>query len=254
MPQPDVVLFRVVLEKTRNELDPRFIAVVAERTKTCILDLLAIVGYQAQARLTVGQSGKDWHLTVLVERNLLAQLDLFSSRGQIPTVAQAAREVIEAALVALARFRREVGGIAAATLEQTLKQLRSADPRVIAAIARQRNKTLTIRHDGMDLELSVQSDSNRTVSSEPETLRGVIVGVGYSDLFVLPSNRRSIQHLCLHPVRIRIPQGLRNRLDPISVLKSFVKPRVPVLVLVQAEVVVRKRQQLTYLLVDWPPA
>jgi hypothetical protein len=254
MPKPDRILFKVVMEKTRNELKPEFIAQVTKSTKTCVRELLAIAGYLTEPELTVGQSAKDWYLTVHVNKKFRTQLDLFASKEEIPTVANAARDVIEAALIAIARFRRETGGIAAATLQETLRQLKSADPRVIAAIARQRDRKLTIRQDETDLELSVQSDSKRTLSSAPEKLAGVIIAVGYNDLFVVPTNRRSVNKLRLHPMRVKIPAGLRARFAPVSVLDEWVRSQRRVQLLVQAELVQRKPPQFTCLLVDWPPA
>ena len=64
--------------------------------------------------------------------------------------------VIEAAVVAIHRFRRETGGVIAARIEETLKDLRSADPRVIAALARQPAKSLTVRNDKGDAARRLQ--------------------------------------------------------------------------------------------------
>ncbi len=254
MPKADPVLFRVLLEKSRNELDPDFIGNVARRTKTCVQELLAAAGYEARLSLTAGQSGDDWHLTVHAEQRLLMQLDMFHTKCERPTVAQASRDVIEAAVIAIARFRRETGGVAAASLHETLKQLKSADPRVIAAIAKHPGRKLTVRQDDTDLELSIQSDSHRTVSLETQTLKGAIVAVGYSEMSVLPSNRRSTSHLCIHPARVKIPKDLRTKFDPLTVLVDLVQTGTRVELLVQPEVVVRKRQHVTYLLAQWPPA
>lgn len=252
MARTDPILFRVLLEKSRNELDPEFILNVATRTKSCVQELLSVAGYVGRLRLKAGQSGEDWHLTVRVEERLVVQLDLFSSSGKLPTVEKASTELVEAAVVAISRFRKEAPGIAAATLQETLKQLKSADPRVIAALARQPGRKMVIRQDGADLELSLQSDSNRTVSSKTEVLTGVIVAAGYAELFVTPSHRRSSKHLCIHPVRVKIPSGLRKRFDPHDVLKKFVKNVCRVSLMVQRELVVRKRQHATYLLAEWP--
>jgi hypothetical protein len=252
MPRSDPVLFNVLLEKSRCRLDSKFIADVVTRTTSCVRELLAVAGCEGRLRLTVDKSDTDWNLAVHVEQRFLVQMDLFLSRDQAPTVAQASKDVIEAALISLARFRRETAGVSAATLQETLKLLKSADPRVIAAIARQPGRKLTIRQEGTDLELSIQSDSSRTVSTQTETLSGIIVAVGYADLFVIPINRRSVGKLCLHPVRVKIPTGLRAGFDPKLFLEKFVEPRVRVELSVQAEVVVRKRPQVTFLLVAWP--
>ena len=249
----ETVLFKVILEKSRNELDPRFILDIAMKTKSCVEELLAVVGYAGAVRLKTGQSGEKWHYTVHVEHRLIAQLDLFGSQAQVPTVAQASRELIEATLVAIARFRREAAGIKAATLKETLKQLKLANPRVIEALACQPGGKITVQHEGAELELSVQSDSGRTVSAEPERLRGVIVAAGYTDLFVVPSNRRNLNHLCIHPVRVKIPEGLRKDVDPHRVLEQLAHSGRNVELTVHRERVVRKRQHVTYLLAKWPP-
>jgi hypothetical protein len=218
-----------------------------------VSELLGVVGYSGQLRIKVDKLEADWILTVYVNQRLLVQLDLFTSRGQIPAVAQASKEVVEAALIAVTRFRRETAGVAAATLEETLKQLKSADARVIDALAKLHGSKLTIRQDGVELELSLQSDSKRAVSTQTETLPGVILAAGPANLFLLPFNRRSPKHLCLHPVHIKIPMGLRTKFDSRQVLKDFVENRARVQLSVQRELVVRKRQNFTYLLADWPP-
>ncbi len=253
MPRTDSMLFRVVLEDSRTELAPSYILAIATRTERCVRELLACVGYHGHLKIETGQTERRWHMSVHVERSLMTQMDLFTSRGQLPTVTQASKDLIEAAVVSIARFRKEVAGIKAATLQETLKQLKSANPRVIAALARQPGRKMTVLQDGAAIELKPQSDAGRSVSTQSEKLLGVIVASGFEEIFLIPSNRRNRGHLCIHPVRIKITEGLRKSIDPHQVLEEFVRPGQKVALTVQREQVVRKRQHVTYLLAQWPP-
>jgi hypothetical protein len=153
----------------------------------------------------------------------------------------------------LARFHREVQPVIAARLHETLKQLKSADPRVIAALARQPGQMLTLLQKSGELELKIQTQSHRSLETEPEVLFGYVVAVGYVEMSVVPINRRSHSRLCIHPVRVRIPHALRVCFDPLEVLRDFVEPKRKLEFEVRREVAVRKRQHVTFELVAWPP-
>lgn len=253
MPRADDSLFKVLMGPSKDELPPDFIARSADRIAKCVSELLAVVGYHGRVQPVLGQSTEQWHVNLLVERRLLVQLDLFSSQGVLPTVSQVSDQVIEAAVIAIARFRRETPGVLAARLHETLKHLKSADPRVIAAIARQPGRKLTIRREAGDLELNLQTESHRSLSSDPEALICVIVAVGYEEMSVVPVNRRTPRHMCMHPARVRIPRELRERFDPKNVLDELVRPRRRLEIVVRREIVVRKRQHATFELAQWPP-
>jgi hypothetical protein len=156
-------------------------------------------------------------------------------------------------VVAVARFRREAGGVHADSLHKLLAQLRKADPRVIAAIARMPKRKITVRRDGGDLELSIQSESNRSLSAEVRPLAGVIASVGDEEMSVIPVNRKSPRHLCLHIVRVRIPDKLRTAFDAASVLTELSRPKRRIELQLRVEQVTRKPAQMTYELAEWPP-
>ena len=252
--QEDPVLFSVLIDRSGLSLAIEFIADRAIKTKECVQSLLMATGFEPRLSYRVDKIAKDWLVVFRVSPKFLAQLDLFEApRTGHPTAQDVSAKVIEAAVVAIHRFRRETSGVIAARIEETLKQLRSADPRVIAALAKQPAKRLTVRNDTGDFTLSVQSESNRTVSAAPEDLIGFIRTVGFTEMTVVPVNKRSPTNLCIHPLRIRIPEDLRAALDPITVLTEFVKPQRRLQFKVQREDVVRQRQHVTFLLSEWPP-
>ncbi len=213
MPKPDAELFKVVLEKTHDELPPMFITEATHRVEHCVLVLLEAAGYEGGLDLTVGKSERDWHITVSVDHRLHRKLDLFNSKDGTHPVAQVAGAVVDVALVAL---------------ELTTK--------------------------GLDLELSVQSDSGRSLALEPSLLEGVIIGVGCSDLFIVPFNKQGGRRLCLHAVRVKIPTSMQSQVLPQHVLEEYVLKKLRVALLLQAEQVSRARRQFTAVLVQWPPA
>lgn len=250
----DPLLFSVLIDQTGTSLALEFAVDRANRTRACLESLLQITGFEPRLSHRIDKVGKDWLVEFHVGPTFLAQLDLFEvTRTGRPTVQDVSAKVIEAAVVAIHRFRRETGGVIAARIEETLKQLRWADPRVITALAKQPAKSMTLRNDSGDFTLSVQSESHRTISAAPEELIGFIRTIGFTEMTVVPVHKRSPTNLCIHPLRIRIPESLRNSLDPIKVLTEFVKPQQRLQFKVQREDVVRKRQHLTFLLAEWPP-
>jgi hypothetical protein len=249
----DHVLFSVLIDRSGGGLSTDFISERAARTHRCVQDLLLVTGIAPQLSHQVDKVGKDWVVIFRVSPNFMTQLDLFEARrAEQPTVKEVGVMVIEAAVVAIRRFRQETVGVVATRIEQTLKQLRSADPRVIAALSKQPAKTLTVRNEVGDFSLSVQSESLRPVSAEAEPLIGFIKTVGYDEMTVQPVNKRSPAHVCIHTFRIRIPEPLQSAFDPVKALDEFVRPKVRVQILVQREDVVRRRDHVTFLLAEWP--
>lgn len=250
----DSLLFKVVIERSKIELEVNFIAAAVARTSRCVHDLLALAGYHGMLSEELGKEGRDWLLSFKVHQGLTEQLDLLQERPRVLTAAQTAEKVIEFAVVALARFHREVQPVVANRLHDALKELKSTDPRIIATLARQPGGVLTLRQDAGELELRIQTQSHRSLSTEPEKLFGYVVSVGFGEMSVVPLNRRSRTRVCIHPVRVRIPRSLRDRFDPFAVLRDFVKEPKKMVLEVRSELVVRKRQHVTYELVSWPPA
>lgn len=250
----DPVLFSVLIDSKGEGLGSKFIVEQSAKIAACVEDLLVVTGFEPRLSYIVDKVQKDWLVIFHVSPKFLAQLDLFEAqRTGHPTVKEVSAMVIEAAVVAIHRFRKETSGVIAARIQETLKQLRSADPRIIAALSRQPAGTLTVRNDIGDFKLSLQSESSRPVSAEAVPLVGFIRTVGYDEMTLLPVNKRSPAHVCIHPFRVRIPEDLRPAFDPAKVLADFVKPKVRVQVQVQREDVVRRRDHLTFLLAAWPP-
>ncbi len=81
----------------------------------------------------------------------------------------------------------------------------------------------------------------------------MIIGVGYSNLFLAPVSRHSRRKLCLHAVRIKIPRSMHESVLPAEVLLQCVEPRSWVQLLVQPKHVARARQLFTALLLEWQP-
>ncbi len=111
MPPDRDELFEVLTETSNKELKSNALTHTMARIDLCMQAWLDIVGYQGRLELTVGKDGDDWHVTVRIHQKLLKKLDLFEEGCPPTTTDQVANELIDAALVALALFRRESAGI-----------------------------------------------------------------------------------------------------------------------------------------------